>query len=206
MTSTPSAPPRECIVDTTALRHFTMIGQAALLVQILGGTIHVPREVFDSEEELTSPEALLSEIGRTIRYVSGPRYIDPDRAAHLTRLTALRTDRAIGIMDLSDEELALAARLSGRTMQRRLGLAGRLGAGEAAVMAIAMTRGWDAAIDDGAARDVLHQLSPGTQIATSQVLLRQAVARGLVDSAEAQIIYNDLLSGGFRGPNDLWAE
>lgn len=206
MTSTPSSPQPEYVVDTTALRHFTLIGQAQLLIGVLGGTLRVPREVFDPDEALDSPEALLSEIGRTIRYVSGPRYTDPDRNDHMTRLTALRTERAINILDLTDDELTVAAQLSSRATQRQLGLAGHLGAGEAAVMAIAMSRGWCAVIDDGAARHALQHLSPRTQIATGQILLRKAVVDELVDSAEALIIYSDLLNGGFRGPDDLWSD
>ena len=89
--------------------------------------------------------------------------------------------------------------------QRRLGLAGRLGPGEAAVMAIAINRNWAAVIDDGSARSALRELSAETQILSCQILLRTAVvALELIDSAEAQIIYDDLLSGGFRGPDTLW--
>jgi len=206
MTSPPSVPPPERIVDTTALRHFTLIGQAPLLVQTLGGTVNVPREVFDPEEDLNSPEALLSELGRTIRYVTGHRYTDPDRREHASRLQALRVERAIRVIDLSDDELTFSAELSGTTFQRRFCLAGRLGSGEAAVMSIAISRRWVAVIDDGVARNVLSQLSPETQILTSQVLLRTAVAAELIDSAAAQIVYNDLLCGGFRGPETLWAD
>lgn len=202
----PSAPPPECIVDTTALRHFTLIGQANLLIRTLGGALHVPREVFDPEEALETPESLLSEIGRTLRYVSGLRYSHPDKADHVMRLSALRIEPAINVVDLTDDELALEVRLMSRATQRRFGLGGRLGPGEAAVMAIAMTRRWTAVVDDGAARYVLNQMSPGTPIVTSQVLLRTAVTRELLDSAEAQIIYNDLLNGGFRGPDNLWTD
>jgi predicted nucleic acid-binding protein len=205
MTSPPSAPPPEYIVDTTALRHFTLIGQARLLIQALGGTVNVPREVFDPDEDLNSPESLLSELGRTIRYVTGRRYADPDRDAHASRLYALRVDKAISVIDLTDDELAFSAELSSTNTQRRLDLAGRLGPGEAAVMAIAVSRNWAAVIDDGTARGALRELSGQTQIVTCQILLRTAVvALELIDSAEAQIIYHDLLSGGFRGPDTLW--
>jgi predicted nucleic acid-binding protein len=205
MTSPPSAPPPEYIVDTTALRHFTLIGQVSLLIQTLGGTVNVPREVFDPDEDLNSPESLLSELGRTIRYVTGRRYTDPDREAHATRLHALRVNKAISVIDLTEEELAFSAELSSTITQRRLGLAGRLGPGEAAVMAIAISRNWAAVIDDGTARVALRELSEETQIVTCQILLRTAVvALELVDSAEAQIIYEDLLSGGFRGSDALW--
>ncbi len=164
MTSPPSAPPPEYIVDTTAIRHFAMIGQAPLLIQILGGTLNVPREVFDPDEDLNSPEFLLSELGRTIRYVTGRGSADPDRDAHPGRLYALRVDNAISVIDLTVDELAFSAELSSANTQRRLGLAGRLGPGEAAVMAIAINRNWAAVIDDGSARSALRELSAETQI------------------------------------------
>src|SRR5258708_21962413 len=124
-------------------------------------------------------------MGRTIRYGRGFRYKDTDRQDHANRLQALRLQTAISIIDLDDDELGLSAQLSSTTTQRQLGLAGRLGPGEAAVMAIAINRHWSAVIDDGAAREALRQLSPETYIVTCQILLRTAVAAEIIDSAAA---------------------
>ncbi|HEV8648120.1 MAG TPA: hypothetical protein VG276_01695, partial [Actinomycetes bacterium] len=81
---------------------------------------------------------------------------------------------------------------------------GALGPGEAAVIAIAESRSWTAAMDDALARDVLLRRSPGTGVLTTRGLIRRAVAQDLLDSAEAQLIYDDMLAKGYRGPPRLW--
>jgi hypothetical protein len=72
------------------------------------------------------------------------------------------------------------------------------------VVAGAESRNWTAAMDDALAREVLLRRSPGTRIITTRELLRRAVAQELVDSAEAQLIYDDMLAKGYRGPPGLW--
>jgi predicted nucleic acid-binding protein len=87
---------------------------------------------------------------------------------------------------------------------KSIGLAGPLGPGEAAVIAIAESRDWTAAMDDALARQVLLRRSPGTSVVTTRELLRRAVAQGVLDSPGAQLIYDDMLAKGYRGPPSLW--
>lgn len=71
-------------------------------------------------------------------------------------------------------------------------------------MALSETRGWDAAIDDAAAREVLSERSPEISIHTSRDLLRRAVSQGLIDSGGAQLVYDDMLEKHYRGPDTLF--
>lgn len=207
MTGTSSTHLPELVADSTALRHFTLTGHVGVLVPLMGGRIRVPREVFDPDEQ---PDAIVwSEIGNTLRHVEGMRYEHDDKAEHVQRLRGLRTNASIEIVDLTEDELVEAARLSGRDFARQMGIT-RLGKGEAAVMSVATNRRWSPVIDDGVARRVFETLEPGLEVYTCQTLLRMGT--GVVrlpsgdelTSPEAEIIYRDLLAGGFRGPESLW--
>jgi predicted nucleic acid-binding protein len=120
------------------------------------------------------------------------------------RLRRLRARDDIRVVDLDDDELGSYSDMVGSSYAKSIGQAGSLGPGEAAVIAIAEHRGWTAVIDDALAREVLLRRSPGTSVATTWDLLRRAAAQGLVDSAEAQLIYDDMLAKGYWGPISLW--
>lgn len=166
----------------------------------------VPRQVLDPEDnqDELAPTSLLSEIGRSERYWAA-RSGDPEGMERWNRLRALRRRSDIEVVDLDGAEMDLFSELSSQGFARSLGLAAPLGAGEAAVVAIAETREWDAALDDFAARSALGHRNPGIEIRTSRELLRQAVvACSLLDSTEAQNVYEDMLVQGYRGPAMLW--
>jgi len=207
MTGTSSTPPLELVADSTALRHFALTGHAAVLVALMGGVIRVPREVFDPDE--AADAIVRSEIGNALRHVEGIRYEHDDKAEHVERLRALKSNAAIEIVDLNDDELVEAARLSGRDFARQRSI-GRLGKGEAAVMSLAVSRRWSPVIDDGVARRVFETLEPNIEVFTCQTLLRMGTGVVMLPSGEeltspeAEIIYRDLLAGGFRGPESLW--
>ena len=69
-TSSTSTQPRDVVCNTTPVRIFAITGQFDLLAEAVGGTVRVPREVLDPEEDPDLPEALLSEVGRAQRYFS----------------------------------------------------------------------------------------------------------------------------------------
>lgn len=166
----------------------------------------LPRQVLDLDEDPDgpTPTSLLSEIGRSERYWSA-RSGDQEGMESWNRLRAVRARSDIEIVDLDEAEVVLFAVVSSGDFARSLGLAAPLGAGEAAVIAIAETREWDAALDDLAATKALSHRNPGIRAWTSRDLLRQAVlALSLLDSAEAQIVYEDMLAEGYKGPATLW--
>jgi len=203
--TTSASPPDLIICNTTPVRHYALVGQFDLLVSTMGGRVLVPRQVLDLDDDPDglSPTSLLSEIGRSERYWAA-RSGDQEGMERWNRLRALRPRTDIEVVDLEDAEVGIFAEVSSGGFARSLGLAAPLGAGEAAVIAIAETRRWDAALDDFAARTVLRHRNPGIQIRTSRDLLRQAVvARSLLDSAEAQSVYGDMLVEGYKGPARL---
>lgn len=192
--------PREVVCNTTPIRHYAVVGQFGLLVEMLGGKVCVPREVLDLDENLDGAAPLLSEIGQTERYFA-------KRSGQIeawSRIHALRQRTDIEVIDLDHEELVLFAEVRSSRLMKQLGLAGVLGPGEAAVMAIAINRGWAALLDDAAARSALSHKSPETEIWTSREVLRSAVAQDHLTSDAAESIYLEMRSHGYRGPDSLW--
>jgi len=191
------------VCNTTPVRYFALVGQFELLVRILDGEVRVPRQVMDPDEDPDGIESLVSEIAQSERYWA-KRSVDAEAMQNWDRLRKLRSRHDIRVVDLEGDELGAFSEMVSPSYTKSIGLAGPLGSGEAAVIAISESRSWTAAIDDALARDVLLRRSPGTRVITTRELLRQAVAQQLVDSAEAQLIYDDMLAKGYRGPPGLW--
>jgi predicted nucleic acid-binding protein len=191
------------VCNTTPVRYFALVGQFDLLVRILGGEACVPRQVMDPDEDPDGIESLVSEIARSERYWA-KRSMDPEAMQNWDRLRKLRSRDDIRVVDLEDDELGAFSEMVSPWYPKSIGLAGPLGLGEAAVIAIAESRSWTAAMDDALAREVLLRRSPGTGVVTTRELVRRAVAQDLLDSAEAQLIYDDMLAKGYRGPPGLW--
>lgn len=195
---------RDVVCNTTPIRIFAIVGQFNLLAEALDGTVRVPREVLDLEEDPDLPEALLSEVGRAERHFA-KRSANPEALDRRQRLAALRARSDIEVVDLDHEERIHKAQLTSRSTAREHGLVAPLGEGEAAVMVLAERRVWVAVIDDAAARRVLADVAPTVEVVTSRELLVGAVTEsGLLDSAEAELIYDDMLAAGYRGPADLF--
>src|SRR5262245_23402270 len=157
----------------------------------------------DPDEDPDGIESLVSEIAQSERYWA-KRSVDPEATQNWDRLRRLRSRNDIRVVDLEDDELGAFSEMIGPRYAKSIGLAGALGPGEAAVIAISENRGWTAAMDDALARKVLLQRSPGTGVFTTRELLRRAVAQELLDTAEAQLIYDDMLAKRYRGPPSLW--
>jgi predicted nucleic acid-binding protein len=191
------------VCNTSPVRYFALVGQFDLLVKLLGGKVRVPRQVLDPDEDPDGIQSLASEIARSERYWAR-RSLDPEAMQNWDRLRRLRSRNDIDVVDLDDDELLAFAEMTGPSYAKSVGLAGVLGPGEAAVMADSENRGWTAAMDDALAREVLLRRSPGTGVVTTRELVRRAVAEDLVDRAEAQFLYDDMLARGYRGPPGLW--
>jgi len=191
------------ICNTTPVRYFALVGQFDVLVQALGGEVCVPRQVMDPDEDPDGIESLVSEIARSERYWA-KRSVDPEAMQNWDRLRKLRSRDDIRVIDLEDDELGAFSEMMSPRYAKSIGLVGPVGAGEAAVIAISEKRGWTAAMDDALAREVLLRRSPGSGVVTTRELLRRAVAQGVLDSVEAQLVYADMLDTGYRGPRSLW--
>jgi hypothetical protein len=198
-----SAQPDPLVCNTTPVRYYALVGQFDLLAETVGGTVLVPRQVLDPDEDLHGVPSLLSELGRSEIYWSARSQGDADATENWSRLMGLRSRTDLEVIDLAGEESLAYAELVSPDFARAIGLAGTLGPGEAAVIAIAGARGWDAALDDAPARQALAQRCPGTAVFTTRELLRRAVPDQLT-SGEAQLIYDDMRAKGYRGPPSLW--
>jgi predicted nucleic acid-binding protein len=190
------------VCNTTPIRHFALSGHFDLLVQLLGGVVRTPRTVFDPDED-SEGDRLVSEVGQSERYWAY-RATSADRTEKWGRLRALRTRDDIEAIDLAEDELATFAELQTPAYARSIGFAVTLGAGEAAVVAVAESRGWAAVMDDAAGREAFHDKVPAATILTSRELLRAGVGEGLLTSPEADLVYADLIEGRYRGPQSLW--
>ncbi|HYV01462.1 MAG TPA: hypothetical protein VEM93_03875 [Actinomycetota bacterium] len=191
------------ICNTTPVRYFALVDHFDLLVRILGGEVRVPRQVLDPDEDPDGIESLVSEIAQSERYWA-KRSVDPEAMQNWDRLRKLRSRGDIRVVDLEDDELVAFSELVSPRYAKTIGLAGALGLGEAAVIAIAECRSWTAVMDDALARGVLLRRSPGTVVVTTRELVRRAVGQDLLDSVEAPSLYDHMLARGYRGPPGLW--
>jgi predicted nucleic acid-binding protein len=196
----------DTICNTTPLRHLALARRLDFLSRVLGGSIRTPRQVFDDEEDPGGPSFQVSELGTSERYFAD-RADDGEMADRWGRILELRSRTDIEVIDLSEDELGTYAELQTAEFAKRAELVGPLGPGEAAVIAIAETRGWAAVMDDAAGRRVLSERSPGCDVVTTRQIIRLAVTElELLDSSEAQIIYDSIRAEGYRGPSSLWQD
>lgn len=159
--------------------------------------------MFDPDDRVDDPGALVSEIGGSERYFRRRSSRgDAEATDKWSRLRGIRQRDDIEVVDLTDDEDRSYTELTSSVFARAHG---RLGPGEAAVIAVAEHRGLRAVMDDGPARRALNERSPGHDVMTTRDILRVAVTEDeLISSAEAQLVYDDMLADGYRGPHSLW--
>lgn len=195
------------VVDTVVLRYFLFVDRIALLLDLLGRPLHVPRVVYDPEDP-DAPEPVLSEITRSIRvqqsWAADASRVDAARqeaSRNVERLEAIAGvfERGeIEIEDLTEEERASHLDLLDQPKIKELGLSLPLGRGEAACVAIAVHRTWILATDDSDALKALEALSPGHPYERIRRLLRRAAQESLVTAAQANEIHQEMTLLGFR--------
>lgn len=169
----------------------------------MGGRLRVPREVFDPFEDTDAPsDDLMSEIGQTERHWARTR--EPEAGTHWSRFRALRQRRDLEVIDLELHELSVVGEVTARRYLRRFGKSGRLGKGEAAVIALVENRGWVPIMDDRVGRAILNARVPSSVCFTTDDMLRRAALRGLISSREAEERYQEMRRLNYRGPQRLW--
>ncbi len=203
--NTSANPPEPTVCDTTALRYFAIVDQFGVLARALGGRVSTPRQVFDDEDDMDTPGALISELGASERYHRRRSARGIEATDKWSRLRALRKRDDIDILDLTREEEASYVDSRSAGLARSYGLVTPLGPGEAAVIAIAEHRRWRAVIDEYAGRSILNDRSPGHSVVTTRDLVRIAAAQGYISSPDAETVYTDMLAEGYRGPQTLWS-
>ena len=200
------------VVDTVVLRYFLLVDEADLLLELLGAPMGTPRVVYDDDEPPTLAEDSRSEITRSISYQRRAN-ADPARdadarqeanrnAERLQHVERLHASGHLVILDMTDEELDLVGRLTSPTGCTQFGLRFPLDAGEAACLAIAVTRGLVFATDDVDALRALERHAPGHPYERIRRLLVRAGDGGLCTPEHANAIHRKMRRLGFWDRQD----
>ncbi|MGI9119669.1 MAG: hypothetical protein ACR2G7_06025, partial [Acidimicrobiales bacterium] len=205
-TAASSASP-ESVVDTVVLRYFLLVDEAHLLLELLGSPIATPRIVYDDDEAADTPDHVRSEITRSVAYqrrasADLARNVEARQEAscnaeRLSRVTALHESGSLVILDLSTEELALVGHLTSPDGCKDFRLRFPLDAGEAACIALAVTRSLVLVTDDGDALSALARHAPGHPYERIRKLLMRAGTRGLCTTMRANEIHREMRRLGF---------
>ncbi|MGH3191028.1 MAG: hypothetical protein ACRDOL_28040 [Streptosporangiaceae bacterium] len=186
------------LVDVSVARSFAVIGWTRQLVQVADGTVLVADGVHGRHpgdvSELRRIRGALRQQAEQAEFGSGLARRAFAAVRGLDELLALASPE-LTVLTLNAEELGLAVRLRSllpedRSWRRTLGARSRrLGAGEAASVAIAMGRSVTFASDDEDALAVWKGLTgaPGRR---TRHLLWQLVADGIVTESDAREAYH----------------
>lgn len=200
----------DSIVDTVVLMYFVMVDEVKLLLDLLRDPIAVPRVVSDPNEpaqaEVEDADTLC-EISRSIehhrRVSQDPARDDDARQTaarsgdRLTTVAELHERGQVTVLDLTPEELELLGRLTSRERCGDFGLRFPLDAGEAACLAVAVSRDLTLATDDTDALKALENQAPGHAYERIRRLLIAAGERGVRTTTEANEIHGEMRRLGF---------
>lgn len=207
MSASGSRTERAVVADTVVVNYFLAVGAFDLLRTVLGGTVQVPRAVFDPDETDSVAEEATSELRRGWR-LHRRRSVDEGIGAELRERSARALPRfetlpelaargQLVALDLTDEELATFARLRDPTFVAQFSLVAGLGRGEAAAVALALARDYDLATDDQDAIKVMAGLAPNARVRRIRALLALAVEHRLLAKDEAKAIHARMIAAGF---------
>lgn len=201
-----SSEQRRSVVDTVVLRYFLLVDEADLLLDLLGSPLGVPRIIFDPDEG-SVPDAARSEMTRSIafqrRATTDPardeqgRLSSATNAERLDRITSVHASGHILTLDLTAVELRIVAQLTSPSGCETFGLVFPLDAGEAACIAIAMTRDLVLATDDNDALRALHVLAAGHPYERIRKLLLRAAHTGYTSRSRANELHAEMRRLGF---------
>jgi predicted nucleic acid-binding protein len=178
-----------------------------LLLGLLGSPIATPRIVYDDDEAAHTPDHVRSEITRSVAYqrrASADLARDVEareeagrNAERLTQVSALHESGSLVILDLATEEFALVGRLTSPDGCKEFGLRFPLDAGEAACIAMAVTRHLVLVTDDGDALIALARHASGHPYERIRKLLMRAGTLGLCTTTRANEIHREMRRLGF---------
>lgn len=201
------------ICDTVVVNYFVAVGRFELLADVLGGTVRVPTAVFDPHEDPGLADEALSELRRGLALherrasdVKVPRSVRERSAGALPHFRQLDDHAAAGTLEAispTGAELAVYAELRDSARVRRFGVRAALGRGEAAMLAIASSRGLPYATDDNDAIEVGKVLLPGVSPWRIRGLLIESVGRRLCSRAEAKEAHHQMVAFGFWDRDEL---
>lgn len=183
--------------------YFLLAKQEELLFSLLSEPIAVPLAVHDPgdvdpEGRIVGRADLASEIRQAIRhYEVENKGIDNIR--QLSLVTEFHQSGRLKTVELTTEELRLAATLQTSEGVAQYGLKVALGPGEAACVALAWSRGWTIATDDSDALRVLESLHGNRAFPYERIrkLLIRAAESGLITRGDANYIHAQMTLHGF---------
>lgn len=197
----------ETVADTVVVNYFLSVGAFDLLASLLGGVVCVPRAVFDPEAPEEIADAAASELRAGLRFHR--RRVGDERVPVVLRarseralpyfemLPALDESGRLVALELNDDELRRFGELRNVDYVRQFARVAGLGRGEAAALAIALSRGWALATDDQDAIEVARSIDPGLRITRIRALLLEAVELRLVSQSEAEALHRAMIAAGF---------
>jgi len=194
------------VVDTVVLRYFLLVDRANLLVTLLGAPLGVPRIVFDPDEG-DIPYAARSEITKSVRYqqrvASDPARDTAEqndalrKAEQLAQVGAMHEANELVILDMTDAELKIASQMVSPSECKAFGLKFPLDAGEAACIAIGVTRDLIIATDDADALRVLRKVAPDHPYERIRKILIRAAETRNISQSEANELHAKMRRLGF---------
>lgn len=188
-----------------------------LLVAQLGAPLNISRIVYDPDDPYGSgDESSMSELARSVM-VQRQRSVDPRRspeeretcvafAARLGSIGEAVTGGMVAVVDMDDDERSLFGRLTAQRQTTDLGLVFPLGAGEAATLAIAVSRGWVFGTDDTDAIRAMRRLAPRHRYQRIRKILIEAAEDGLIDPTTANQIHTEMRAAGFWDKTSPFAD
>ncbi len=197
----------ECIVDTVVLLYFLLVDEDRLLRDLLGGALKVPRTVYDPDDRSLPESALrrsdlLSEMRQSIRHHEvAVRHgeTDPESIHRVRSVDHLYDTELLEVIDMTGDELAMAARLQSRDAVQYHSIRAPLGPGESACVAIAWHREWTIVTDDDAALTVLDELHGGRSYMYERIrkLLIRAAMSKQITRTQANDLHGQMRNLGF---------
>jgi len=194
------------------LTNFLYSGNALLLQQLLGQPVRITPAVLDPAEIQfidSATSGCSSEVLRPLfvsrekqeRYANVKVHIMSFARADAKLWTSIELSQSEYTLALSFRDKAIWDTCPSGTRKRKKAL----GPGEAEVLAVAISRGWTALLDDQAAVDLLRSLAPDHPVLRTCALLVEAVRRHLIDCQIAEHLFNEQICKGLlfhcRDPN-----
>ena len=193
------------ILDTGVLLYFLLAEESDLLLMLLGTPLTVPLAVYDPSEPRSSdtpaPQpGIASEMRAAIRYhEDAPNQLTLGNTSARVRIVDELYDRGdLVTTSMSTSEQEMAADLASGEItasKRRL----RLAAGEAACVAIAVTRDWIIVTDDGDALRAMDAIRGTAAYPYERIrrLLTRAAAEGIITRGRANELHAEMRMHGF---------
>lgn len=195
------------VVDTVVLRYFLFVDKGALLLDLLGRPIYVPRVVYDPDEDPGVPDAAMSEMTRSIMVqgrwaadssrTGAERQIASRNVSQLSGLAQMVQSGDLVIVDLTPDEQTTFAGFVDPEPQKAQGRVLPLGRGEAACVTLALTREWVFASDDSDGIATLKAINPKHPHERIRRLLVRAANTGMCSEDEANEIHREMMRLGF---------